>query len=139
MHVWFKKYGITYVLPQTYNPYTHRLNDLERISLWADGGGDMQWFLSGKKISFKQTNKLEDSCDDSSRLTTVVKLWLEEGKEISYVEADWEHGRALGYHSVKVVVSNMYPMYHDTRNWPEGWMGKDGLDTATPPSPHPFP
>jgi ribosomal protein S12 methylthiotransferase accessory factor YcaO len=143
MHHWLAVYGGKITMPDTYDPYTTSWRDKERLSWWATCDmSALDFFIDSADIAeYDQyrESEYEQPKDDAPRLAAIVHLWSEAGYELLYSEAAHPLLADVGYHSVRVLISEMYPMYHDTRNFPEKYMERDGLATRDPVTPHPFP
>jgi len=146
MHHWLSHYRTEYELPENYEPLKTPLQDAERLSWWASQLPEaIDFFLSGETKSYDTMLAVFSDLSESAEseiLAHVVRLIRESGKEIYYVESADQILADLGFHSVKVFVTKLLPMYHDTRNVPLALLEKrfeSSKGSMRNTLPHPFP
>jgi thiazole/oxazole-forming peptide maturase SagD family component len=115
-------------------------DDVARLSWWStQKTSDYSFFSTGDVVNYRGYLKSLQLSDEKDTLKNLIEVWIRDGKEILYHESDWSLLKDVGYFSVKVLVRDLYPMYHESQNWPAKYMERRGLTTETVPNPHPFP
>lgn len=142
----------------TYVPFSERkIGKSGRINLWASGKmtDQINFFLSGKRISFREWSKIFSAPLETDRLSLLISRFkrLEEryGSQYEVFRYRVRHPilTELGYSVVKLVVPALMPLYlredappldcERLRDVP-GRMGFAALSAdAYNPMPHPFP
>ena len=100
-----------------------RCGDIERLNFWAEGKNKsrLHFFLTGNIVSVadyeKRLTLLKRT--ESEVLEVVLRQCAEAG--LSVFRHQYQHPllKKLGFHSVKIIVPELIPMFHDMRHRPD--------------------
>jgi ribosomal protein S12 methylthiotransferase accessory factor len=99
-------------LPDNFEPFTTNFDQVTRVLLWANHEmkSKFEWLLDGEMVDFPAPNSFVDEKEQLSRLVEYFKSRGNE-YEVLLFEAKNKVLSELGYHSVKVVIPAIFPLY----------------------------
>lgn len=117
---WIRATGLPFtILDKEYKPFSAALGQAGRLLLWGhpERHRDFKFFLQGPLVSLKERhparNHISNEADPEDELQELTEIFRQRGEEyeIFYYEAKHPVLETLGYHSVKVVVPGLLPLY----------------------------
>jgi len=153
IYSWIRTINYSFTLDKEYRPFRdHSIGQEKRMIIWRDKAAftAIESFISGGKQPLQETGlKTVNFNSPIEELNHVKNIFrdLGNGYEIFVCEAKHEILETLGYHSIKVIIPALVPLYLRENNAPLGSERlkdipqKLGMKPATDfnPWPHPFP
>lgn len=122
MHHWLSIEGRSCTLPPDYNALTTPLTDVERLSWWAAQPiSTLDFFLKGPLEDFEiafQRYPLFAGDEERGFFDQVMHKLVDAGHEVFAYISPHPVPRSLGFHSVRVFVTHLLPMYHGSTKIP---------------------
>ena len=148
---WLRVHGRYPTLPEPYEPFSTPLGQLGRVSLWGHPSmrEKFNFFLQGPLVHLASRSFTNVPADPAQELSRLNALFTNRGSqyEVFYYPAVHPLLQTLSYHSIRVVVPALLPLYLNETCAPQapprireacramGYTPAETINTL----PHPFP
>lgn len=144
MYQWTARQKELFSLPGEYVPFSDPdMNAYKRVLLWAnhDMRRHFEFFLQGTEIPLEELFSKSRTFNTVSEELRWVVEQVTHGPQgpvspIYYVEASNKTLQNVGFHAVKVLAPDLFPLYYNERNAP---LAHPRIQDIANTIPHPFP